>query len=219
MFISLGLLADLLECPTTPSESSGSFKCQSTGKFPHNSDCHKFYICFGEIQGNMTCGGDQVFDKVFLRCSDDFALCPTTPKCQNHMQRLRDPHDSRRYFICIRSRNWRRLSAYRRSCRTDEVFDSQKVKCTHVDKGKRSSGDSTSTEEVLDSDEVNTEESNENTDFKCKAEGKFADAKNRRKYYVCEKQCNGTYRRLHNTCAEGKVFDSRKVTCVRRRKD
>lgn len=193
-------------CSSTPRPCDGEFKCRSTGKFPHPTDCHKFYLCWGEIQGNLTCGPDQVFDKTLLRCSDDWSVCKKTPQCKRNKQSLPDPEDDQKYFICIRSRNWRRLSAYHRSCKQGQVFSPRKQRCSdsHDEVGN------VSTEDGSDSSEECSSENN----FICKADGTFADPKDKRRYYICNKNCDGTFRKRHNTCSNGKTFNSKLLACT-----
>lgn len=122
---------------------------------------------------------------------------------------MADPEDDQRYYICIRSRNKRRLSAYRRSCKEGLVFDPRKQRCAE-------SIEHPSTEEASDSDSDTSEELNENKEFNCKTDGTFPDPKDTRRYYLCEKQCNDSFRKKRFTCANGKTFSPSSLACVQK---
>nr|XP_019543746.2 bypass of stop codon protein 1-like [Aedes albopictus] len=121
---------------STTTTTVSSFYCYQTGKFPHPSDCHKYYLCvvlpFGNYETAETCLLGWVFDPVGRRCTTDQTKCDLQPQpftCTSS-GRFPDPSDTTRYFWC----RWNAASAsyklIKGTCAFGFTFDANRGRCS-----------------------------------------------------------------------------------------
>ncbi|EAT47864.1 AAEL001042-PA [Aedes aegypti] len=121
---------------TTSSTTESSFYCRKTGRFPHDSDCHKYYLCivlpFGNYETAETCLFGWVFDPVSQRCTADQSKCQLQPQsftCTS-VGRFPDPSDSTRYFWCRWNASSSRYELMKMTCSFGFPFDANRGRCS-----------------------------------------------------------------------------------------
>ncbi|XP_065083272.1 uncharacterized protein LOC135705448 [Ochlerotatus camptorhynchus] len=116
---------------TTTTESP--FTCEKSGRFPHESECHEFYLClwypFGIVKIESTCLFGMVFDPTTQRCAQDQTKCQLQQPsftCTS-AGKFPDPSDSTRYFLC--RWNGTRYELLKKTCWLGFTFNADQSKC------------------------------------------------------------------------------------------
>ncbi|CAG9563259.1 unnamed protein product [Danaus chrysippus] len=190
------------------------FVCVKRGKYSDRFDCNKFYLCIGlhkPLRG--VCPPNTVFSEFLKQCTKNVAHCIRNNqfKCTT-TGRFNNILSNNSYFICVKKNIG--FIRFTLQCQKGYYLDKRNTKCTQESLSMSKSEENNS----KNTSQVSVEKSKEGFDkkgyFECEREGKFNDPENCRRYYVCKKSKNSTFRRKVKECDSDEVFHKKKRKCV-----
>nr|XP_032512277.1 uncharacterized protein LOC116766508 isoform X1 [Danaus plexippus plexippus] len=190
------------------------FVCVQRGKYSDRFNCNKFYLCIGLPKPLIrVCPPNTVFSEFLKQCTKNVAHCIRNNqfKCTTN-GRFNNILSNNSYFICVKKNNG--FIRFTLQCQKGYYLDKRNTKCTQesLSMSKSEENNSKNTKEV--SVEKSKEGFAKKDYFECEREGKFEDPENCRKYYVCKKARNSTFRRKIKACDSDEVFHKKKGKCV-----
>ncbi|XP_049530697.1 uncharacterized protein LOC125948550 [Anopheles darlingi] len=222
--------------PVAPSDAP--FVCTAAGRFPHPTDCHKYYICFwlpfGLYNLEQNCLAGFAYNPTLERCTADQSVCFPGQFTCTAPGRFPDPADPTKYFWCV----WNAFGGYLQyglQCPLGQVFNQFRGRCAFIVAGRSLDAE----EPLLTGEEEWTngpEEQNAvlppvapveplapqvepvtpklKVKFECLEEGTFADPNNCARYFVCTLKKLDKFKKSKFKCITGERFDALVGACV-----
>ncbi|ETN64844.1 hypothetical protein AND_003402 [Anopheles darlingi] len=222
--------------PVAPSDAP--FVCTAAGRFPHPTDCHKYYICFwlpfGLYNLEQNCLAGFAYNPTLERCTADQSVCFPGQFTCTAPGRFPDPADPTKYFWCV----WNAFGGYLQyglQCPLGQVFNQFRGRCAFIVAGRSLDAE----EPLLTGEEEWTngpEEENAvlppvapveplapqvepvtpklKVKFECLEEGTFADPNNCARYFVCTLKKLDKFKKSKFKCITGERFDALVGACV-----
>ncbi|EAT47862.1 AAEL001021-PA [Aedes aegypti] len=122
------------ESPATTSTEGKSFVCKSPGRYPHESDCRKYYVCVPLQNGlsklEVSCSFNMAYDPILQRCvANRQNLCQPlkdTFACIS-VGRFPDSSNPAHYVLC--SKNGDAFQMYQLACPLGQRFNAVLGQC------------------------------------------------------------------------------------------
>lgn len=204
--------------------TANSFVCKqnSRGRISDNKDCRKFYICIGKpepIEG--LCPNNTVFSELRKQCTKNLSHCVRNNQFHCTSEgRFSDYLNDNTYYICVKN-NIGTFIRFKLQCQSDYHLNKTSVRCAlNTEASQSTSQQSKSDISKNNSDQSAFSGKSEKLvvesikKIECKKEGRFPDANDCRKYYVCVRRGRSQYRRKSKKCDSDELFHKDKKKCV-----
>lgn len=184
--------------------------CEKVGRFAYPNSCDKYYFCWdtvNNIYAIFTC--PEVFDPQTKRCSKDYGVCKTGPKCEFDKQIWPNPSDVTTFFECTTKSKVPgeepATVAIKQKCAKLREYDAELGYC------KLSSENELLLDDSVESD---SEESLDGTS--CTTKGVLIDFKKESRYYECvvKSVAKGILKLIRRRCPTLHVFSYDDKKCI-----